>query len=109
MTTIREMYPSPYLSVEDIVDSGPTVVTIAAVRHEEVPRKGLPPVMKWVVHFKKCKKKLITCRESGEQIMKVLRADHCEDWVGGTIELFHDTAVRTENGQGGIRVREAKA
>ena len=100
---IRDMFPSKYLSKEDLTKS--RVLTIESVVMEEVESED-GKVEKPVCYWKeKDSKPLILNRTNGE-VLRERCGDDSEQWIGKQIEVYVDLSIRFGNKKiGGIRVR----
>ena len=85
-----ELYPSKWLSSDDLED-GDLTLTIADVEIQEFPpSKGKPtPEHKPVVHFREPNtKSLILNKTNFKTIAQVLKSEETDDWTGKKITLY---------------------
>ena len=100
----RDSYPGNFLKAADLPKQGRRV-KIGAIDEEILNADEHPKLVaelrgvdqRWVLNVTNC-----------ETLEEILGSDEPDDWLGRTVELFNDRAVRGPNGEkGGIRVREA--
>ncbi len=101
---IRQVYPSPWISADDLGDRR-FEMTISAVTMEEVhDRQTNQKVQKMVVAFKGAKKRFITNKTQAFAIAKYLGSTDTEQWIGKKVAL---RAGKAHNGKATIVVEKA--
>ena len=103
MAKLDEMFPRSLLTVTDLPK--PTVVTLQKIFQEDV-RSPRGVERKWLASFRNCRKRLVLCRESSEQLAQIAGSTESSDWEGLTVELFVDSGVQSPHGNGGLRFRK---
>ena len=89
MISVNKVYPSPWVSPDDI--ARPVTVTIAAVAVEEFRRPDGTREHKIVLGFKGAQKRLPLNKTQAKTLARLL-GDDAEDWAGSTIILAPATA-----------------
>lgn len=101
---VREVFPSPWISAEDL-GSKKFELVIAGVTLEEVhDRQTNRKVQKMVVAFVGAKKRLICNKTQALAIAHIVNSDETEDWKGKRVAL---RAGRAHNGKQTIVVEAA--
>lgn len=99
-----ELKQSKYMKKEDCGDDG-ILVTIAALKQENVAPDNKPEELKWILHFHDDVKPLVLNGTNTKLIEKALGSDETDDWVGKQIVLFNDENVEYMGEiVGGVRV-----
>lgn len=89
MISVNKVYPSPWVSPDDI--ARPVTVTIAAVAVEEFRRPDGTREHKIVLGFKGAQKRLPLNKTQAKTLARLL-GDDAEGWAGSTIILAPATA-----------------
>ena len=87
-----ELKQSKYMKKEDCGDDG-ILVTIAALKQENVAPDNKPEEMKWILYFQGDEKPLVLNGTNTKLIEKALGSDETDDWIGQKIVLFNDENV----------------
>jgi hypothetical protein len=87
-----ELKQSKYMKKEDCGDDG-ILVTIAALKQENVAPDNKPEELKWILHFNGDHKPLVLNGTNTKLIEKALGSDETDDWIGQKIVLFNDENV----------------
>lgn len=87
-----ELKQSKYMKKEDCGDDG-ILVTIAALKNENVAPDNKPEEMKWILYFQGDIKPLVLNGTNTKLIEKALGSDETDDWIGKQIVLFNDENV----------------
>ena len=105
MATLKDLFPSRYITKEDI---GPgKLLTITGVKQENVGKEDEPDI-KPVLLFSEIHKPFVLNMTNATTISSVYGEDF-ETWPGKQIVLFFDPAVMFKGKTtGGIRVRAPK-
>jgi hypothetical protein len=103
-----ELKQSKYMKKEDCGDDG-ILVTIAALKQENVAPDNKPEELKWILHFNGDHKPLVLNSTNLALMEKALGSDDSDDWVGKKVVLFNDENV-SFGGKltGGVRVDVAR-
>lgn len=101
---VREVFPSPWVSAEDL-GSKKWELVIADVTMEEVhDRQTNKKVQKLVVHFHVAKKKLICNKTQALTLAHICDSDDTDGWKGKKVAL---RAGRAHNGKPTIVIEPA--
>jgi hypothetical protein len=107
MKSYKSYSESAYLRKEDFPE--PKVATIVEAREEQVTAPGKKPKDKIVLYFREPDKGLVTNMAHGDALFDMTGSDDPEDWVGETVELYHDPSVAYAGKRvGGIRLRPVR-
>ena len=87
-----ELKQSKYMKKEDCGDDG-ILVTIAALKQENVAPDNKPEELKYILHFTDGHKPLVLNGTNTKLIEKALGSDETDDWIGKQIVLFNDENV----------------
>jgi hypothetical protein len=87
-----ELKQSKYMKKEDCGDDG-ILVTIKALKQENVAPDNKPPEEKWILFFEGEHKPLVLNGTNTKLIEKALGSDETDDWIGREIVLFNDENV----------------
>lgn len=87
-----ELKQSKYMKKEDCGDDG-ILVTIKALKQENVAPDNKPEELKWILYFQGDVKPLVLNGTNTKLIEKALGSDETDDWVGKEIVLFNDENV----------------
>ncbi len=87
-----ELKNSKYMKKEDCGDDG-ILVTIAALKQENVAPDNKPAELKWILYFQGDFKPLVINSTNTKLIEKALDSDETDDWIGKQIVLFNDEGV----------------
>jgi hypothetical protein len=87
-----ELKQSKYMKKEDCGDDG-ILVTIAALKQENVAPDNKPEELKWILYFRGDFKPLVLNGTNTKLIEKALGSDETDDWTGREIVLFNDENV----------------
>lgn len=105
MANINEIFPSKYLSADDIGESKP-VLTIEKVELTKFKGKNGEEEIKPVIFFEGKKKAFVSNKTNGKAIAAVLGTFETDEWVGKKIRLLTvevesfgemGTAIRVSN------------
>lgn len=103
---VRNIFPSPWISADDLGDRR-FELTISAVTIEQVhDRQTNQKVSKMVVAFAEAKKRFIVNKTQAFAIAKYLASDDTEQWTGKKVAL---RAGKAHNGKPTIIVEKAAA
>lgn len=87
-----ELKQSKYMKKEDCGDDG-ILVTIKALKQENVAPDNKPEELKWILYFQGDHKPLVLNGTNAKLIEKALGSDETDDWVGREVVLFNDENV----------------
>lgn len=101
---IRQVFPSPWISPDDLSDKR-FELTIRTVTMEEVhDRQTNQKISKMVIAFEGAKKKFITNKTQAFAIAKYLGSTNTDQWIGKRVAL---RAGKAHNGKPTIVVEKA--
>ena len=85
---LDEMFPSRYVSGNDLQGRAVTV-TIARVQTESMrPNPKSPELQKFVLYSVEGKKGVVLSKTLASQIAQALESDESDDWTGKQVTLF---------------------
>lgn len=100
---LNEMLPSKFLKQEDVPDE--VVVTVQALKKENMARDDEEPRYKWTVKFAEYDKPMALNSTNLKRMFKSL-GDDTTEWKGGKLKLYADPDVEFKGEiVGGLRVR----
>lgn len=107
MPNISVLKTSNFIKKEDV--ARPALVTIRAVREENVAKEGAPQELRWCIHFHEMEKPMVLNSTNGQIIAQITGSEETENWAGKKIVIYHDPSV-SFGGKlvGGIRCRAPK-
>lgn len=88
---LSQMFPSKYLSAEDLGSAGFVLVTIRAVDWIDVSmHKDKPddPDAAYIVQFEEFKKPMKLNRTNANMVAEVLKTDETDEWIGRRVRIF---------------------
>ena len=85
------MVPSKYLKSDDI--EGDEVVTISKIGQVNVGKDGAED-MKWAIRFNEKDRPFVLNKTNITRIVKALKTDETEEWLGKKITLYVDHEVQ---------------
>ena len=108
MPSVDDLGQSNYLKKGDVDPA--VAVTIAGYENVNVAKASEKPEMRWVLKFNEFDKPLVLNKINGERIRVATGSKNFDDWIGTTIELYHDPMIEF-GGKivGGIRARPYQA
>jgi len=83
---ISQLTTSKYLKHQDL--EGPQLLTVSAVKLENVALKGEPAEQKGIMYFEEAEKGLVLNKTNLKIAEKVFGSDDTDDWVGQKIVLY---------------------
>jgi hypothetical protein len=100
------LFPGNYLRGVDLLERGDRVVTMTAVKLEELARKGTSKVKHTgVLTIAESDRRVVLCRTNADTIARLYGKDTAE-WIGKQITIYFDPEVMFGPDKvGGIRVR----
>ena len=101
---VNDLFPSKYLSGEDLVKSGEVFLTIKAVERDALPDKAGDKVVKGVVRFEEEKRGLVLNRTNANRIAK-MHSTETDNWVGKKITLYPESVEAFGKIVDAVRVR----
>lgn len=101
---IRNVYPSPWISPDDLADRRFELTIIAVTMEEVHDRTTNQKISKMVVTFKEAKKKFITNKTQAFAIAKHLGSTNTDHWIGKKVAL---RSGKAHNGKPTIVVEKA--
>ena len=102
------MTTSKYLKQDDIGEG--KLVTIKALKKENVAPPDEPPEMKWTMGFEELDKPLVMNATNIQLCERACASDDTDDWIGQRIVLYVDENVSYAGKiVGGIRIRKMKS
>ena len=101
------VFPSKYLSAEDLIAAGTDEITsvIESVRFEEVAMEGGVKDTKAIISFKNRKKDFILGAKTNAKTIASLYGKVMENWIGKAITLYHTTTKVGRETKTCLRVR----
>lgn len=105
MTTLNDLFPSPYLAATD-VDSKP-VVTIKSITKKTMKNRDGEDEVKPVIFFNEMDKGMVLNKTNAE-IIASLYGNTLEDWTGERVQLHSVMVEAFGKRQPAIRVAEQK-
>lgn len=90
MPTIQQMFPSKFLTQEDVIRE--MSLTIAGVAERDISSGG-EPSFSWVMNFEEIKKPLVLNYPLALIVAKTLASTRSEDWIGRAVVLYWDPYV----------------
>lgn len=105
MTTITDLFPSPYLAAGD-VETKP-VVTIKAINKKTMKNRDGEDELKPVIFFNELEKGMVLNKTNAEIIASLYGAT-LEDWTGERVQLHSVMVEAFGKRQPAIRVAEQK-
>jgi hypothetical protein len=100
---VREVFPSPWVSCDDLGDRRFELVIKGVTMEEVHDRTSNQKVRKMVIAFEGAKKRFITNKTQALSIAKHLDSDETADWIGKKIAL---RAGKAHNGKPTIVVEK---
>lgn len=101
---LDDLRESKYLKRADV--GAGVLLTMKAMRHENMALEGEPPEMKYVLYFNEVDKGLALNQTNAALIMQALGVDDTDLWFGRQIVLFDDPSIMFKGRPvGGIRCR----
>lgn len=101
---VRNVFPSPWLSAEDLGDRKFELVIAGVAMQEVHDRVTNRKVQKMTVRFEGARKRLITNKTQAFALAAICGSDETNDWAGKRISL---RAGRAHNGKPTIIVEKA--
>ena len=107
MPNVDQMIESKYLRKEDVGDPGDgTMATIVALKKANIAREDEEPKFKWLVKFKEFPKPMVMGSTTLQLAAMILGSKNTDDWIGKSIEVYHDPSVTFgDKLVGGLRFR----
>jgi hypothetical protein len=91
MTTVSEIYPSKWVTAQDLKEH-PTTVTIVKATVESIRQRSGHEEPRAVLEFKGARKRLILNKTNAQTLAKIAKSEKIADWAGLTIQLVPATA-----------------
>jgi hypothetical protein len=105
MKSYKTYSDSAYVRKEDF--PLPRILTLSAVREEEVTAPGKKPKRKIVLYFNEIEKGLVLNQANGDVLFEMTGSDDPEQWIGQRVEVYNDPNVTYAGKRvGGIRLRK---
>lgn len=105
---LGQLYPSKFLSKDDLGEQGALLLTIKSVTFENVGRED-DPEQKPCLHFNETNKPLVLNRTNGEYVGS-LYGDDTDTWAGKQVVVYFDATIMFAGKRtGGLRVRAPKS
>lgn len=109
MPNINTMIESKFLKKEDVGDPGDAaIVTFVAIGQKNVAKEDEEAEMKWCAKFREFQKPMVLNGTNLKLASMAIGSPNTEDWIGKTIELYHDPSITFgDKLVGGLRFRKS--
>lgn len=105
MTTIDDLFPSPYLKASDIAHE--PIVTISKIEREKMKNKEGKEEAKPVIYFREYEKGVILNRTNANVIESLYGKD-IDEWVGCRVQLYSAIVEAFGERKPAIRIKDQK-
>lgn len=105
---VSEAFPRRYVTGEELGGKS-FLVTIEAVRPEQMQMQGGRPETKQVMYLAGTRKGVILSRTLAEQIKEILALDEMDEWAGHKVVLYPEPMTVAGKPRVAIRARAPKA
>jgi len=108
MTSFESLSKSKYLKKEAITEDG-MLVTIQAVKKEDLAMAGQKADLNWVLYFEEDVKPMVCNITNCRRVARINGSGDIEDWPGTKVVIYFDPDVEFAGKiTGGLRIRAPK-
>lgn len=86
---VAQMFPSKFISGDDLAASGPKTLTIQRIYQDEAVNNEGKKSTVWTIQFAEARKPMILNKSNAKTIAKIYGSTEANDWIGKRITIMH--------------------